>query len=382
MSGKKNTSNVSSKKTKNSNSTSIEADKAEEPVINQAKAVFGRMLRGSSSKANKTPPGNEGSKSTKTLLVAQRPKLTKAVEISDDDEQNELSSPLVQPPTKGQKALSSANEEEESDDEEMSHASRLPQDSGNTCDSSSMSLVRQESTRAELTAHDFNYAVNFLDQKINSLKAYKEVTKQLIPATLYPSPKEYRVALERYLEEHADHFINTIGRSAWISYFNEKLLHELKNKCRNKRNDIASTIRNATFTVLNIGRVDNNISATKLSEWKASKETCNAYNSLFENDELITSICLLAFKQFRGNSLPPIHCAYTMAILDILLNPTSSSIRCTNKAIARRVHVLMEAYEKEQSVSQEQLAEIACVEEAIETAKRTKKKSKADSAEE
>ncbi|CAG8466588.1 14801_t:CDS:2 [Dentiscutata heterogama] len=294
MSGKKNTSNVSSKKMKNSNSTSIEADKAEEPVINQAKAVFGRMLHGSSSKANKMPPGNEGSKSTKILLVAQRPKLTKAVEISDDDKQNELSSSLVQPPAKRQKALSSANKEEESDYEEISHTFRLPQDSGNTCDSLSISLVRQESTHAELTAHDFNYVVNFLDQKINSLyqlyrftinkqketsddiknlivlddlsddfwrKAYKEVTKQLILATLYPSPKEYRVALERYLEEHTDHFINTIGRSAWISYFNEKLLHK-------------------------------------------------------------------------------------------------------------------EAYEKEQSVSQEQLAEIACVEEAIETAKRTKKNQK------
>ncbi|CAG8634675.1 10214_t:CDS:2, partial [Dentiscutata heterogama] len=221
------------------------ADKAEEPVINQAKAVFGGMLRGSSSKANKMPPGNEGSKLTKTLLVAQRPKLTK-----DDNKQNELSSPLVQPPAKRQKALSSANEEEESDDEEMSHTSRLFQVSGNTCDSSSMSLVRQESTCTELMFHDFNYAVNFLDQKINSLyqlcqfiinkqketsddikklivlddlsddfwrKVYKEVTKQLIPATLYPSLKEYRVALERYLEEHADHFINTIGRSAWIS---------------------------------------------------------------------------------------------------------------------------------------------------------------------
>ncbi|CAG8851793.1 10683_t:CDS:1, partial [Racocetra persica] len=42
--------------------------------------------------------------------------------------------------------------------------------------------------------------------------AYKEVAKNLILAILYPSPKEYRIAIERYLSEHADHFIDTIGK--------------------------------------------------------------------------------------------------------------------------------------------------------------------------
>jgi hypothetical protein len=48
-----------------------------------------------------------------------------------------------------------------------------------------------------------------------------------LPNILFPSPKEYRLALEEYLSEHAEHFIETIGRSSWVSLFEEKLLSEV-----------------------------------------------------------------------------------------------------------------------------------------------------------
>ena len=54
--------------------------------------------------------------------------------------------------------------------------------------------------------------------------AYKEVSKQLLPTVLFPSTKEYRMALEKYLDDHADHFIDNIGRNSWVSLFEEKLL--------------------------------------------------------------------------------------------------------------------------------------------------------------
>ena len=44
---------------------------------------------------------------------------------------------------------------------------------------------------------------------------------------LFPSTNEYREALEKYLEKHADHFIDDIGRNSWISLFEEKLLPEV-----------------------------------------------------------------------------------------------------------------------------------------------------------
>jgi hypothetical protein len=52
----------------------------------------------------------------------------------------------------------------------------------------------------------------------------------LLPNILFPSITEYREALEKYLEEHANHFIDSIGRNSWISMFEEKLLPEVSEK--------------------------------------------------------------------------------------------------------------------------------------------------------
>ena len=57
--------------------------------------------------------------------------------------------------------------------------------------------------------------------------AYKEVSKQLLPTVLFPSTKEYRMVLEKYLDDHADHFIDDVGRNSWMSLFEEKLLPEV-----------------------------------------------------------------------------------------------------------------------------------------------------------
>ena len=44
---------------------------------------------------------------------------------------------------------------------------------------------------------------------------------------LFPSITEYCEALEEYLEEHANHFIDSIGRNSWISMFEDKILSEV-----------------------------------------------------------------------------------------------------------------------------------------------------------
>ena len=59
--------------------------------------------------------------------------------------------------------------------------------------------------------------------------AYKEVVKQLFPMILFPSTKEYRMAMENYLSEHANYFIDSIEKNSWISLFEEKLLPEVSN---------------------------------------------------------------------------------------------------------------------------------------------------------
>jgi len=35
------------------------------------------------------------------------------------------------------------------------------------------------------------------------------------------------MALEKYLDDHADHFIDDVGRNSWVSLFEEKLLPEV-----------------------------------------------------------------------------------------------------------------------------------------------------------
>lgn len=58
-------------------------------------------------------------------------------------------------------------------------------------------------------------------------RAYKEVSKELIPAILFPSDTDYRTALEGYLAKHADHYIKNLGKNGWVSLFEEKLLPEV-----------------------------------------------------------------------------------------------------------------------------------------------------------
>jgi hypothetical protein len=43
-----------------------------------------------------------------------------------------------------------------------------------------------------------------------------------------PSDNEYRVALEKYLTEHAGHYIKEIGKNGWILLFEDKLLPEVR----------------------------------------------------------------------------------------------------------------------------------------------------------
>jgi len=49
----------------------------------------------------------------------------------------------------------------------------------------------------------------------------------MLPDILFPSITKYREGLEKYLEEHANHFIESIRRNSWILMFEDKLLPEV-----------------------------------------------------------------------------------------------------------------------------------------------------------
>jgi len=87
--------------------------------------------------------------------------------------------------------------------------------------------------------------------------------------------------------------------------------------------------------------VDNNSPAVKIVEWKSSAKTKAAYNALFSDNELLTNIGYTVFKQYKNQELPTTHCAYILAICDILLNPKSSGIKCSDKSVVKRVSAFL-----------------------------------------
>jgi len=123
-------------------------------------------------------------------------------------------------------------------------------------------------------------------------------------------------------------------------YFN---IFQIRTKCRSKRNNIAASIRHAVF--VNFGErldyIDNNASAAKIVEWKSSEKTKGAYKALFSEGELLDTIGRAVFKQYRDKDLPTAHCAYIIAICDILLNPKSPRIKCNDKSVVKRVDALL-----------------------------------------
>ena len=97
----------------------------------------------------------------------------------------------------------------------------------------------------------------------------------------------------------------------------------------------------ATFSEQRLDFVDNNTSSVKIAEWKTCEKTRAAYVELFTNHELLTKIGYNVFKQYKDKELPTMHCAYVLAICDILLNPKSSGIKCNDKSVVRRVNAFL-----------------------------------------
>lgn len=87
--------------------------------------------------------------------------------------------------------------------------------------------------------------------------------------------------------------------------------------------------------------IDNNASSAKIAEWKASSKTRAAYDALFTDSGLPTTIGYTVFKQYKDNNLPTMHCAYILAICDILLNPKSPGIKCNDKSVVKRVNAFL-----------------------------------------
>ena len=78
-----------------------------------------------------------------------------------------------------------------------------------------------------------------------------------------------------------------------------------------------------------------------MAEWKTSERTKKAYKDLFANHNLLSRIGHNVFKSYKEKELPTMHCAYILAICDIVLNPRSSGIKCNDRSVVRRVNAFL-----------------------------------------
>ena len=66
-----------------------------------------------------------------------------------------------------------------------------------------------------------------------------------------------------------------------------------------------------------------------------------AYEELFSNHDLLSKIGHNVFKSYKEKELPTMHCAYIFSICNIVLNPRSSGIKCSDRSVVRRVNAFL-----------------------------------------
>jgi len=113
-----------------------------------------------------------------------------------------------------------------------------------------------------------------------------------------------------------------------------------------------SNVRNAMWKVFGVEKLPplrSNASAADVIKWKQSEPVVDTFTSLFEknSDDVfwITAIARAAFTETAVPNLTNAHCAFTLAVCDILLNPQSKGTICTEKRIKRRMARYIVSYQ-------------------------------------
>src|SRR6266516_3238606 len=97
----------------------------------------------------------------------------------------------------------------------------------------------------------------------------------------------------------------------------------------------------AAFDEERLERVDSTTSPRKLAEWKDSEKTRKAYEELFSNHDLLSKIGHNVFKSNKEKELLTMHFAYIFSICDIILNLSSSGIKCIDRSVVKQVNVFL-----------------------------------------
>ena len=121
-------------------------------------------------------------------------------------------------------------------------------------------------------------------------------------------------------------------------------IYQLLQKMKNHRGASLQNVRHSIWKVFGYERLPHlksNAAAEEIIKWKESDEVANCFRSLFEiNDSGVLWVAVIARTAFTTTAVPTLsneHCAFTLAVCDILLNPRSRNMICTEKRMKRRI---------------------------------------------
>jgi hypothetical protein len=113
---------------------------------------------------------------------------------------------------------------------------------------------------------------------------------------------------------------------------------------KNHRGAAMANVRSATWRVFGSERLPplrSNALLADVITWKQAQKTIACFDALFEkNDDdryWIVVIARTAFNEAMVPTLSHAHCAFALAVCDILLNPASKGIICTEKRMKCRM---------------------------------------------
>jgi len=113
---------------------------------------------------------------------------------------------------------------------------------------------------------------------------------------------------------------------------------------KNYRGAALANIRSSIWRVFGAEKLPllrSNTSLANIVEWKKKPEVNDCFGNLFnKNNDDIYWIMVIARTTFNEAIVPNLthaHCAFTLAVYDIFLNPASKSIVCTEKRMKKRI---------------------------------------------
>lgn len=118
---------------------------------------------------------------------------------------------------------------------------------------------------------------------------------------------------------------------------------------RSLRGGLASKAREVLFSHFgdsSLPSINNNASATEITQWKRKKEVTECYKRVFESENKKSSmLSQLLEKVFIGEDNPPnIHMAFVVALYKVLLDPSSQNIQVSESTMKIKMEEYMVSF--------------------------------------